>query len=371
MILEDAKVFLNGHFVKKRIRFDSRFHEAASASPDEPVLHAKACLAIPGLIDLHTHAAVGADASDGSPEGLAVLSRYYARNGVTSWCPTTMTYDEPVLTTAMKTIRDFVRPSDGAKAVGIHLEGPFISASKCGAQNPAYITAPDIRLFHRLNEASGGRIRLITLAPEAPGAIPFIREASRICTVSLGHTEADYATAMAAFQAGASHLTHLFCAMTPSHHRSPGVIGAGFDAGATSELITDGLHVHPSFIRMAYRLFGERLIMISDSLRCAGMPDGEYELSGQSITMQGGRAVLTGTNTLAGSSISLLEGLRRAVSFGIPIEDAVLSATLAPAKVIGMDSEIGSIAPGKRADLVLLDEELQVKAVFVEGRQLE
>ena len=208
------------------------------------------------------------------------------------------------------------------------------------------------------------------MAPEEPGAIDFIRQASGICTVSLGHTTADYDTAMAAYEAGASHTTHLFNAMPALGHREPGVIGAARDAGATVELISDGFHIHPSAVRLAHALFGEKLVLISDSLRCAGMPDGDYMLGGQPIEMKNGRATLKGTDTLAGSSIHLMEGLRRAVSFGVPLECAVAAASAAPAKVIGMDGVIGSLAPGHLADFVILDHALKVRAVFIGGKQV-
>ncbi len=370
MIIKNAKLFLNGAFTEGCVNFDARIRSVGPEAEVPEALDAGGGFLIPGLVDIHTHAAVGEDASDGSAAGMVKMSRYYAAGGVTSWCPTTMTLREPELTRAMETVRDFVPPEDGAKAAGVNLEGPFLSRAKCGAQNPDYLHVPDADMFHRLNEASGGRVRLVSIAPEEPGAVAFIREVSRFCTVSVGHTTADYAAAMAAYEAGASHTTHLFNAMPPLGHRAPGVIGAAFDAGATVELITDGLHIDPAVVRMTHRLFGDRLVLISDSLRCAGMPDGEYELGGQPITMSGGRATLTGTDTLAGSSIHLLDGLRRAVSFGIPLEQAVLAVTLTPASVIGMADTIGSIAPGKWADLVLLDQSLELRAVFVNGRQV-
>ena len=224
-------------------------------------------------------------------------------------------------------------------------------------------------MFHRLDEASGGIVRLVTVAPEEPGALEFIRDVSRTCTVSIGHTTADYDTAMAAYQAGASHATHLFNGMPSLLHREPGVIAAACDAGASVELITDGLHIHPSVIRLTHKLFGEKLVLISDSLRCAGMPDGDYTLGGQPITMKNGRATLTGTDTLAGSSIHLMDGLRRSVSFGVPLEAAVYAATEAPAKTI-RHSDIGRLAVGCCADLVLLDSQLNLKAVFIDGQRI-
>lgn len=368
MLLSNGKIYLNGRFVSGGIAF-SRIVEAAG-----PEVTGGTDLAgdyvIPGLIDVHTHGAVGEDAGDGSPEGLVKMARYYAAGGVTSWCPTTMTLQEPELTKAMAAIRDFQRPADGAKVAGVHLEGPFLSLKKCGAQNPDNLHAPDAELFHRLDEASGHRVRLVTVALEEPGALPFIREVSRTCTVSLGHTTADYDTAVAAYEAGASHATHLFNAMPALNHREPGVVVAALDAGATVELITDGFHIHPAVVRLVHRLFGEKLVLISDSLRCAGMPDGDYELGGLPITLTGGVARLRSSSTLAGSSIHLMDGLRRAVSFGVPLEAAVYAATAAPAKAIRRDHEMGALAPGRAADLVVLDQDLSLKAVYIDGALL-
>lgn len=368
MRIYNAKVFTDGRFMDGGVAFSDRFESIGEDIRDG--IDAKGLMLIPGLVDIHTHAALGEDASDGSAAGMQVMSRYYAADGVTSWCPTTMTLKEPELTAAMHTIRDFQRPEDGAKVAGVHLEGPFLSLKKCGAQNPDNLHVPDVDLFRRLNEASGNRVRLVTVAPEEPNGMAFIREVSKVCTVSIGHTTASYDVAREAYENGASHATHLFNAMPPMGHREPGVVAAAMDAGATVELITDGLHIHPAVVRLVHRLFGEKLVLISDSLRCAGMPDGDYMLGGQPITMQNGKATLTGTDTLAGSSIHLTEGLRRAVRFGVPLEAAVTAATLTPAKAIGMDGEIGSITVGKAADFVLLDADLRVHAVYIDGRPI-
>ena len=365
MKISNAQVFIDGRFMSGGIEFETDVREVGPQVTGGT--DAQGCYLIPGLIDIHTHGAMNEDASDGKPEGLMKMSRYYAAGGVTSWCPTTMTLKEPELTKAMHAIRDFVRPADGAKAAGIHLEGPFLSLKKCGAQNPDNLHAPDADMFHRLNEASGGLVRLVTVAPEEPGALPFIREVSKTAAVSLGHTTADYDTAMAAYEAGASHATHLFNAMPALNHREPGVVAAASDAGATVELITDGFHIHPAIVRLVHRLFGEKLVLISDSLRCAGMPDGDYELGGLPITLTGGVARLRGSSTLAGSSVHLMDGLRRAVSFGVPLEAAVLAATLTPAKAIRQEHRIGSLAPGKAADFVVLDADLNVRAVYIDG----
>ena len=368
MKISNAKVFVEGRFIDGGIEFNERILAVGDGVCGG--IDAQGAYVIPGLIDIHTHAAVGEDASDGKPDGLIKMSRYYAEGGVTSWCPTTMTLKEPELTRAMHAIRGFIRPEGGAKIAGVNLEGPFLNLKKCGAQNPDNLHAPDVELFKRLYDASGGIVKIVTVAPEEPDAVDFIREVSRLCTVSLGHTTASYETACAAYEAGAAHTTHLFNAMPALLHREPGVIAAAMDYGASVELITDGLHIHPAVVRLTHNLFGDKLVLISDSLRCAGMPDGEYELGGQPITMKSGRAALTGTDTLAGSSIHLMDGLRRAVSFGIPLECAVLAATLAPARVIGMEGRIGTLRSGAYADIVILDAELSVKAVYINGMAL-
>ena len=365
MKLSNAQVFLDGQFVPGGIAFEK---DILAVGPEVTGGDdARGCYIIPGLIDIHTHGAMNEDASDGKSEGLVKMARYYAAGGVTAWCPTTMTLKEPELRAAMAAIRAYDRPADGAKVAGVNLEGPFLSLKKCGAQNPDNLHAPDAAMFHRLNEAAGGLVRLVTVAPEEPGALPFIREVSRTCTVSLGHTTADYDTAMAAYEAGASHATHLFNAMPALGHREPGVVAAASDAGATVELITDGFHIHPAVVRLVHRLFSEKLTLISDSLRCAGMPDGDYELGGLPITLTEGVARLRDSTTLAGSSIHLMDGLRRAVAFGVPLAAAVLAATAVPARVIRREKELGALGPGFAADLVVLDTDLQIQAVYIDG----
>lgn len=367
MKIFNAKVFVDGKFIDGGVEFKDKILAVGDTGTDG--LDAEGAYLIPGLVDIHTHAAVGEDASDGSAEGMVKMSRYYAHDGVTSWCPTTMTLKEPELTRAVKCIAAFQRPQDGAKVAGINLEGPFLSYAKRGAQNPDNLHAPDAEMFKRLNAASGGLVRLVTVAPEEPGAIEFIREVSKLCTVSIGHTTAGYDCAMAAFDAGASHATHLFNGMPPLHHREPAVIAAASDSGATVELITDGIHVHPAAIRLTSRLFGRKLVLISDSLSCAGMPDGNYNLGGLKVSVKDGKATLTGTDTLAGSSIHLMEGLKRSVKFGISLEDAVTAASTVPAEVIGR-SDIGRLSVGCCADMVLLDKELKVRKVFVDGKEV-
>jgi len=367
MVIKNAKLLTpEGEFVKLDISFDTYIREIGHIGQPGDI-DAEGCYLLPGLIDLHTHGAVGCDSSDGDPDGMRRLSAYYASHGVTSFCATTMTLPEAALTRAVTCIRDFQREEQGARCVGVYLEGPFLAAAKRGAQAPDNLRAPDTGMFHWLDKASGNRVKLVGVAPELPGAMDFIKEAAQVCTVSLAHTAADYDTAMQAYANGATQTTHLFNAMNGLHHRKPGVVGAALDSGAYAELICDGIHIHPSVVRIAFRLFGDKLILISDSMRGAGMPDGKYDLGGQMTTIMDGQALLA-DGTIAGSSIHLLQGVQNAISFGIPPETAVRAATIAPAKAIGMDGEIGSLAVGKWADMLLVDSRFQLVSTIINGK---
>lgn len=368
MIIGNAKVFIDGKFVAGSVTVENGIITAIGNESTYDV-DAKGQYLVPGFVEIHSHGAMGGDFSDGKTQDLENISRYYAKNGVTSFLATTMTLKEHILTPAMEAVRNFTRSADGAKCAGVHLEGPFLSYKKRGAQAAENLHLPDADMFDRLNAASGNMVKLVTIAPETEGAMDFIRKVSPVCAVSLGHTDADYDTAMEAFRNGASHATHLFNGMPALHHRSPGVIAAAFDANATAELICDGLHIHPSVIRMASNLFGDNLVAISDSLRCAGMPDGEYELGGQPIEMRNGKATLLGSETLAGSSTNLLQELKNLVAFGLPLEAALTAMTAAPAKAVRL-ADVGSIAVGKCADLLLLDEDLNLTATYIDGQLL-
>ena len=327
---------------------------------------------IPGLVDIHTHGNSGADFSDGDYTGLRKMAGYLARNGVTGFAPASMTLPYDVLETAFQTAARFQReqPDDCAELLGINMEGPFFSEKKKGAQNAAYLRDPDWDAFRRLQEAADGLIRIVDLAPELPGAAEFTEKASQYCTVSVAHTDADYEQAARVYQAGATHLTHLYNAMPGIHHRMPGVIGAASERdNVFAELICDGQHVHPSAVRMAFRLFPGRICLISDALRCCGMPDGQYTLGGQDIFLRDGIARLE-DGTIAGSAATLWQCLQNAVRFGIPTEEAILSATLNPARQLGCADRVGSIAVGKQADFVVCDEELNRKQVWLRGRKL-
>ncbi len=327
---------------------------------------------LPGLVDAHTHGAVGADFSDGDPAGLRRMGEYLAQNGVTSFAPTSMTLPYETLAAAFASAADLAaeRPARCARVVGIHMEGPFFSEKKKGAQNGAYLRLPDYDAFRALYEGCGGLLRIVDLAPELAGAADFTRRASQLCTVSVAHTDANYDQAREVFAAGARHLTHLYNAMPAIHHRRPGVIGAASEReDVTAELICDGLHVHPGSVRMAFKLFPGRICLISDSLRCCGMPEGEYELGGQQVFLYSGVARLA-DGTIAGAASNLYQDLCNAVSFGIPLEEAILAATLTPARELGAEAEVGALAPGRFADFLLCGEDLSLQAVYLGGEKL-
>ena len=343
------------------------------AEPQADAIDLYGAYVIPGLIDVHNHGNSGADFSDGDYDGLVKMAEYLAQKGVTSFAPASMTLPYDVLAKAFATARRLAdeAPEGAAALRGIQMEGPFFSEKKKGAQNGAYLRDPDFAAFSKLYHDCDGLVRIVDVAPELPGACEFIRQAKELCTVSIAHTDANYDEAHAAVEAGVTHLTHLFNAMPALHHRKPGVIGAAAEAEQVSaEIISDGQHVHPSAVRLAFRLFGaERMVLISDALRCCGMPDGEYELGGQAVFLKGGVARLA-DGTIAGSATNLYDCMLRAISFGIAKEDAVRAATWNPARQIGCLDVVGSIADGKRADFVVCDENLTRKAVWLAGKEL-
>ncbi len=322
---------------------------------------------VPGFVDVHIHGCAGADTCDATREALEAMAAFLLAHGVTSFCPTTMTTSRETIQAALLAAKDMMdHPMEGgARVVGVNMEGPFIARERKGAQKEEDILPPDFPLFQRFYEESGGIVRLVDVAPEQPGGLEFVEKASQLCTVSIAHTTADYDQAKAAFDKGVTHATHLFNAMSGLHHRKPGVVGAVFDdSRVRGELICDGFHIHPAVLRAAFRLLGDRALIVSDSMRANGMPEGEaFDLGGQMVTVHQGKALLP-DGTIAGSVTNLHQEIKNLVSFGVPFEQAVKAATLLPARAIGLDGEIGSIAPGKRADLVVLDENLDIAAVY-------
>ena len=324
----------------------------------------------PGFVDIHIHGSKGSDFCDAGAEHIETMSAYLGGEGVTSFCGTTMAFDEPILTEIIEVAKPYInKETGGAVLRGINMEGPFFSKAKKGAQAEKYIIDPDIEMFERLYAVSGGAIRLVDVAPELEGCIPFIEQTSKKCVVSIAHTTANYGQAKAAFAAGASHVTHLFNAMPPFGHRDPGVVGAASDDAAHVEMISDGIHLHPAVVRSVFRWFGaERVCLISDSMRAAGMPNGVYSLGGQTVYMTDGKATLE-DGTIAGSATCLAECFRRAVGFGVPLEMALRAATINPAQAVGLFDTVGSITEGKRADVLVLDETLHPEKIFIGGVQ--
>ena len=333
------------------------------------VLDAKGCFVIPGLVDIHTHGAVGVDFCDASKEGAEDIAKYFLKNGVTSFLGTTMTVPEEDLAKAYLALAPLVgaRKSGQATLQGFNMEGPFFSLKRCGAQNPEYLSPAKVDMFERLYNVSGGTIKTVAVAPEIEEASDFISKVSQYCSVSLAHTDACYEVAKEGFLLGANHVTHLFNGMAPFTHREPGLVGAAVDAGAFVELISDGVHIHPTVVRSVFKLFGDdKVCLISDAMRACGLGDGEYDLGGQSVTVKGALATIE-NGSLAGSVTTLMDCLRKAISFGVPVESAIKAATINPAKAISIDDEVGSISVNKVGDIVLLDEEYAIKTVLSNG----
>lgn len=366
MIIKGGKVFQeDGSFLEQALYInDHRLVDKAEYQDDGKVIDAEGLLVLPGLVDIHSHGAAGEDFSDGNPEGLKKILQYEKRCGITSYCPTSMTFPKERLRQIFASIKG-AQTEEGAKVVGINMEGPFLDPVKKGAHVEEWIAAPDAAFVRELNQDVDGLVRLVTLAPNMDGAEEFIKEMHEEVCISLGHTAADYDCASRAMKLGAHHVTHLYNAMQPFGHRAPGLIGAAMDdPECMVELICDGYHIHPSAIRAAFRLFGpERVILISDSMRATGMENGTYELGGQEVTVKDRKAVLK-DGTLAGSATNLYGCMCKAVEFGIPLEQAIMAATANPARSIGIFDRVGSIRIGKQADLLLVSENLELKRVI-------
>lgn len=321
----------------------------------------------PGLIDLHIHGYLGRDVCDGSVESMKIISNGLLENGVTGYLPTTMTVDMSTIVSAIEACRAVKESGEfyGSQIFGVHAEGPFISASKKGAQDERFILAPDAEFVKKYSDI----IKIITLAPEEDedfAAIKEIRDKTDV-VVSMGHTSADYKTAMASTKAGVRHATHLFNAMTPLTHRAPGVVGAALNSDASCELIVDTYHVDAALFDTVYKLKGRKMCIITDCLPAGGLPEGEYTLGGTPIVYNDNICRLM-DGTIAGSVLRLNQGVWNVYkNSSIPLHECVNLASLNPATVIGLGDRKGSLATGKDADIIVLDESFNLKKTIIGG----
>ncbi len=376
MFYKNARIFTSdfqfhtGAFEVK----DGRFGAILPETVPEDAIDLQGATVIPGLIDVHSHGNSGADFSDGDYEGLKAMARYYASVGVTSFAPASMTLPYDVLAAAFGNAQRLHQeaPQGHARLMGVQMEGPYFSYKKKGAQNGDYLKEPDFEGFQKLYEDCGGIVRIVDVAPELPGSEEFIRQASKLCTVSVAHTDASYDHAKMAFDSGATHLTHLYNAMPGITHRAPGVIPAALEnKNVRAEIICDGYHIHPAAIRLAFTMFGsERMILISDSGRCCGLPEGtKFDLGGQDAWLRDGVARLA-DGTIACSATNLYICLKNVLAFGILEEAAVRAATYNPACALGVEDQVGSIEEGKLADFLILRNGYEDMQVFIGGNKI-
>lgn len=319
---------------------------------------------LPGFVDLHMHGGGGHDVATSTAELRGAVDFHRSR-GTTSTLVSFVAAPVDRLCTQLSWVAG--RPAGGV--LGSHLEGPFLAESRRGAQNPDHLREPDLGVVRELLGAAGGTLRVMTVAPELPGALDAIELLLESGVIpAIGHTDATYEQASAAVARGARLATHLFNGMRPIHHREPGPVLAALDAGLAAEMIHDGVHLHPAIVRMVAAHPAARLVLVTDAIAAAGVPDGDFELGGQRVVVRGGVARLAGSDALAGSTLTMDVAVRRTVlDAGLPMQQASAAASATPAAVIGAAGSVGAIAPGRSADLVVLDDELRLVAVLVAG----
>ncbi len=375
MWLKNGYVFTADYvFRKLDVRIEDgrllQLEQPASSSPAGEDVDLNGSYLIPGLIDLHIHGFGGINVMTADEKALNRMSLALAEAGVTSFAATTTTLASANICQALRKISLAKRNGPaGARIQGAYLEGPFISPAKKGAMQERYILEPDPVVLQEFLDIAPGLVKIVAIAPERAGASAVIRCcAEQGVVASIAHTTASYEQTMAAIRQGAGQITHLFNAMPGLHHREPGPIGAAIDNPVSAELICDGRHIHPSVLRAAYKMLGcKKIVMISDAIPFAGLGDGEYEMDGIKSIVRDGLSRLE-DGTINGNVHSLADGLRSAVSFGIPLEDAIQMATINPARALGIDAGLGSIEPGKKADLTVLNRDLTVGSAYVDGR---
>lgn len=377
MIIKNVKAFNEDKkFKTGDIYIENGMFVEKFTSINEDIMDGKGAYAIPGLIDIHLHGCKGHDFCDGTIDAICKIAEYEASVGVTAIVPATMTLPVNKLKDVLKAVVKYKsKDKMNSDIIGVNMEGPFISKIKKGAQDENHIIKCNESLCEEFINISQGMVKFIGIAPEEnKNAIDFIRKFKDKVNISLAHTDSDYDTAMMTFNAGANHVTHLYNAMSSFRHRAPGVVGAVYDSkNVIAELICDGIHVHPSVVRATFDILGEdRIALISDSMRATGMPDGSYTLGGLNVNVVGNQATLVSNGALAGSVTNLLDCVRIAVNeMKIPLEKVITSATMTPAKSIGEFDKYGSISIGKKANVILLDKELNLKSVIKDGNILK
>lgn len=377
MILKNAKVY-NADFELTESDLLISDGKIAKIAPrgtlcecGEDVIDFAGKVILPGFVEIHIHGCNGSDAGDATPEALEHMSTYLGDHGVTSFCPTSMTISNAELKKVFANIRAaYENGLPGSQIIGINMEGPYISPSKIGAQAPDNVRKPDIAEFTELNALSGGLVKVVDIAPEEDENDAFIKAVSPVCTVSIAHSNANYEQTKHGFEAGVTHVTHLFNQLTPLTHRAPGAVGAAFDNDSVyCEMICDGFHLQAPVLRIAFKQLGEdRTCVISDSCKAAGCPDGKYDLGGQDVFVKDGKALLA-SGTIAASTANIYKEFKNLISFGIPLRQVIKSCTVNPAKSIGVDDKVGSIAEGKQADLLVMSENYDLENVFIKGVQ--
>ncbi len=370
MIIKNASIY-DESFELKRLDIKTENEKIVEISENidgDDIFDGTGLTVLPGFIDIHIHGSNGGDCLDENPDSIDIISKNLARHGVTSFCPTTITSGFETLKKAFENIRDYKGKEQGAYLHGINFEGPYLAMSKKGAQKAEYIRKPDFEEFTALYNIYP--VSLADVAPEVEGALEFAQKAKDITVVSMAHTDAAYEEAVKGIENGFSHATHLFNAMSGLSARAPGVIGAVLDSdNVTAELICDGFHINPANLRIAFRLLGEdRTAVVSDAMRSADLPDGEYPMGGQTVYVKNGKALLE-NGTIAASTSNIHQEFKNLVKFGIPVKQAVKSCTINPAKIISADKTTGSIKVGKFADFVILDGELNINSVIIKGKK--
>lgn len=327
---------------------------------------------LPGMIDIHIHGATGADTMDATPEALETMAHTLPKEGTTSFLATTMTQSAEAIENALQNVSTYIgnQQPGNAEVLGIHLEGPFISLERKGAQKDKFIIKPNLHLFKKWQEIANGAIKLVTLAPEQPGGMELIRYLKETGVVaSIGHSDGTFKEVEQAIAAGANHVTHMYNGMSGFHHREPGVVGAALLRDElTIEIIADGIHAHPEAINLAYRTkTKDKIILITDAIRAKGLGEGTYDLGGQEVTVTDKKATLT-DGTLAGSILKMKDAMKNFMSFtGCSLHDIMVMTAINPAKQLNVFDRKGSIQVGKDADLVLLDLEHDVHMTFCRG----